>query len=348
MARPRRIVICEQSDSRLRALTQFLGRDPGLEVAASFQGIEAMLPRLGEIAPDLVALDLETAGADVAASVKRAMWEGRAPVLLLGGRAGRDEERVAEGLAAGALEAIPEGRLHFEQPDDVWATAVRSRVKRLANVRLKQADREGSVGPTPPPRPWRGPAKTYRAVGIGASVGGPSALATLLGELPEDFPLPLLVVQHMAPGFGDGLAEWLNRSVPPPVALAVDGAMLRPGVWMAPDAAHLRLESTMRLSLDGATVRGPHRPSLDVLLESLASSAGREAVGVVLTGMGRDGAEGIRAIQAAGGLTIAQDEQTSAVFGMPAAAIEMGVDVVLPLEELTAKLATLRVRSFSQ
>jgi two-component system chemotaxis response regulator CheB len=113
---------------------------------------------------------------------------------------------------------------------------------------------------------------------------------------------------------------------------------------MAPDGAHLRIEPSMRLSLDRETRRGAHRPSLDVLFESLATSVGEEAVGVVLTGMGRDGAEGIHELRQAGGLTIAQDEETSAVFGMPGAAIESGVDAVLSLEELAPKLATLRAR----
>lgn len=186
---------------------------------------------------------------------------------------------------------------------------------------------------------------SYGAIGIGASVGGPSALATALAALPADFRLPMLVVQHVAPGFGEGIAAWLNRTVPPPVAIADDGMTLRPGVWMAPDSAHLRLETTMRLRFDRETDCGAHRPSLDVLLESLAKAIGQEAVGVVLTGMGRDGAAGVRAIGEAGGLTIAQDEESSAVFGMPAAAIEAGVDLVLPLDELGSKLAKLRARS---
>jgi len=345
MARARRIVVCEQSGRRARALTDFLGSDPGIEVAAVFDELDAMLARLERIAPDLITLDLETAGDDVAAAVELAMRDGRAPVVLLGGRAEGDEKRVAEGLAAGALEAIPDEKLRFEEPDDVWATALRSRIKRLASVRVKRAtDRSRAEAPSAS-RPWRSPGNAYRAIGIGASVGGPSALASVLGRLPADFPLPLLVVQHMAPGFDDGLAEWLNQIVPAPVELATHGAILRPGVWIAPEEAHLRLEPSMQLSLDRETVRGLHRPSLDVLFESLAASAGREAVGVVLTGMGRDGAEGIRSIREAGGLTIAQDEESSAVFGMPGAAIESGVDVVLPLDELTAKLATLRARS---
>jgi two-component system chemotaxis response regulator CheB len=349
MSRPRRIVVCERSGSRVRALGLFLGRDPGIEVAAVFGGLEAMLPRLAELAPDLVALDLETAGADVAAAVRLTTESGKAPVVLLGGRVGRDEGRIAAGLAAGALEAIPDSRLRFDEPDDVWATALRSRLKRLASIRLKERrDELAALDGGRAPRAWRRPSQRYRAVGIGASVGGPSALATLLGELPEDYPLPLLVVQHMAPGFGAGLADWLNRNVPPSVALASDGAMLGPGVWLAPDGAHLRLGPAMRLSLDEATVNGAHRPSLDVLFASLAASLGPEAIGVVLTGMGRDGAEGIRAIGAAGGLTIAQDEASSAVFGMPKAAIEVGVDEVLALAELAQKLTTLRARSFAE
>jgi chemotaxis response regulator CheB len=114
---------------------------------------------------------------------------------------------------------------------------------------------------------------------------------------------------------------------------------------MAPEDAHLRLDPAMRLALDRETERGAHRPSLDVLFESLAASARDGAVGIVLTGMGRDGAEGVRAITKAGGLTIAQDEDSSAVFGMPGAAIESGVDLVLPLAEVAPRLATLRPRS---
>jgi two-component system chemotaxis response regulator CheB len=273
------------------------------------------------------------------------MKAGPWPILLISG-SGEEDAQLGDALAAGALEAIPRDRLRLDELEGVWATALRSRIKRLASVQLGRGEKRASKPATP--RPWRSPTATYRAVGIGASVGGPPALATILGQLTGDFPLPVLVVQHMAPGFGDGLAKWLDQSVSVPVSLATDGATLQPGVWMAPENAHLRLESTMRLSLDHKTERGAHRPSLDVLFESMASSAGEGAVGVVLTGMGRDGAEGIRAIGEAGGLTIAQDEETSAVFGMPAAAIESGVDLVLPLEELAARLAGLRVRSTAQ
>ncbi|HMJ74272.1 MAG TPA: chemotaxis protein CheB [Solirubrobacterales bacterium] len=342
--RARRVVLCDRSATRVRALRRFLDHDADVEVAAAFGEVGAMQPQLTQIAPDLIVLDLETAGAEAAAAIRAMMKEGPWPILLIGG-SGEEDARLGDALAAGALEAIPRDRLRLGEPEGVWATALRSRIKRLASVRLGRHSGEERTSKPATPRPWRSPTATYRAVGIGASVGGPPALATILGQLPGDFPLPVLVVQHMALGFGDGLAKWLDRSVPASVSLATHGAILQPGVWMAPDNAHLRLEPTMRLSLDYKTERGAHRPSLDVLFESMASSAGEGAVGVVLTGMGRDGAEGIRAIGEAGGLTIAQDEETSAVFGMPAAAIESGVDLVLPLEELASRLAMLRARS---
>jgi two-component system chemotaxis response regulator CheB len=342
MARARRIVVCDRSAERARALAGFLEHDPELRLAGAFADVETMLERLEDTAPDLIALDLETAGADPAAAIVAIAGARRAPVVLLGGREGRDDERVAEALAAGALEAIAEERLRLDEPDTVWATALRSRIRRLANMQLDRNDRSPAPGAG---RAWRRPGGTYRAVGIGASVGGPPALVEILGCLPSDFSLPILVVQHMAPGFGQGITAWLDRSVPPPVAVAEHGMMLRPGIWMAPEGAHLRLEQTMRITLDGDTDRGPHRPSLDILLESLAAAAGSESVGVVLTGMGRDGAQGVRAIATAGGLTLAQDEQSSAVFGMPAAAIEAGAEVILPLDRLGPKLAMLRTRS---
>jgi two-component system, chemotaxis family, protein-glutamate methylesterase/glutaminase len=345
VARARRIVVCDRSPSRAQALTRFLEHDPGIEVAAAFGTLEAMLPQLGGISPDLIALELSTVGADVLGAVESVRSEGPAPILILGGEAGVDEERVAAAMGAGALEAIEESRLDLEQPEGVWATALRSRIKRLASHHSGRHGGQPRPDPPAPVRPWRQPVVGYRAIGIGASVGGPAALASVLGKLPPDFALPVLVVQHMAAGFGEGLAQWLDRTVPVPVALASDGAPLQSGVWLAPDGVHLRLSRTLRLSLDARTERGAHRPSLDVLLESLADSLGAEAVGVVLTGMGRDGAEGVRAISEAGGLTIAQDEETSAVFGMPAAAREAGVERVLPLEELATKLAKLRLRS---
>jgi two-component system chemotaxis response regulator CheB len=178
-------------------------------------------------------------------------------------------------------------------------------------------------------------------IGICASTGGPRALADVMGRLPADYRIPILVVQHMTPGFLDGLVAWLDNELALPVRLACDGQELAPGVWLAPDEAHLKLELTRRLGLDTDTIVGNHRPSGDVLLSSLARVAGAKAVAVVLTGMGRDGAEGLAAVAAAGGRTIAQDEQSSGVYGMPRVAAERGAKTVLDPAAIGDELAAL-------
>lgn len=184
-----------------------------------------------------------------------------------------------------------------------------------------------------PPRSARARAGTGtrgEAVGICASTGGPAVLAELLAALPADFPLPLLVVQHIANGFVDGLVRMLDDAVALSVAIARDGAPLAPGVWLAPEDAHLTITRSRRMQLDRTTVRGRHRPSADLLLESLADVLGAGAVAVVLTGMGRDGAQGTAAIEARGGVVFAQDEASSSIYGMPRAAVAAGARPLSP------------------
>jgi two-component system, chemotaxis family, protein-glutamate methylesterase/glutaminase len=238
------------------------------------------------------------------------------------------------------VEATAKARLRLSEPDDVWATAVRSRIKRLASLQLNRPTRDGRRSVAP--RRADAAGREARIVAIGASTGGPPALTSVLSRLPADFRIPVVVVQHITPGFAGGLVSLLDRRVPLPVRFAVEGARIGPGIWFAADDAHLGIDHAMRFSLDRTTRRGAHRPSLDMLFESVAAAAGDGAVGVVLTGMGRDGALGVAAIRAAGGLTIAQDEASSAVFGMPRAAIDAGADLVLPLDEVGPALSSLR------
>jgi two-component system, chemotaxis family, protein-glutamate methylesterase/glutaminase len=181
-------------------------------------------------------------------------------------------------------------------------------------------------------------------IGICASTGGPRALTEVLGRLPTDFAIPILVVQHMTPGFLDQMVSWLDGNLALAVGVAKDGQQLASGIWFAPDGTHLRLEATRRLRLDADTTAGNHRPSGDVLLSSIARVAGAKAVAVVLSGMGRDGADGLAAVAAAGGQTIAQDEHSSGVYGMPRAAVESGAKTVLAPEAIGDELAALERR----
>jgi two-component system, chemotaxis family, protein-glutamate methylesterase/glutaminase len=184
-------------------------------------------------------------------------------------------------------------------------------------------------------------------VGLCASLGGPQLLMFLLRSLPADYPIPVLIVQHIAAGFTEGLAKWLDDAAEIPVRVAEPGAAANaPGAWLAPDGAHLTVTRSGGLALDRYTVAGRHRPSGDVLLAGIAAAAGRTGVGVVLSGIGSDGAAGAAAIRGSGGLAIAQDEDSSAVFGMPKAAIDLGVDVVLPPSRIADCLLGLQPEPF--
>jgi two-component system, chemotaxis family, protein-glutamate methylesterase/glutaminase len=178
-------------------------------------------------------------------------------------------------------------------------------------------------------------------IGICVSTGGPATLVEVLRGLPAEYPVPILVVQHMTPGFLGGLVRSLGREIRVPVGVAAHGDPLSAGVWLAPDGAHLTLDRLRYLTLDSKTESGRHRPSGDVLFKSLARVAGSRATAVVLTGMGRDGAEGLAAVGAAGGRTIAQDEPSSVIYGMPRAAAQCGAQQVLPPKRIGAELAAL-------
>jgi two-component system, chemotaxis family, protein-glutamate methylesterase/glutaminase len=187
----------------------------------------------------------------------------------------------------------------------------------------------------------RGAHLAASTIGICASTGGPRALATLLADVPAAFPIPILVVQHITPDSVESFVRWLDAEVALPVRLAAAGKPAA-GVWVAPAGAHLTLDAGGRIILDDRTDAGPHRPSGDVLLRSLAASAGRNAVAVVLTGTGRDGAQGLADVRCAGGLTIAQDKATSTACGMPCAAAESGAELVVALAEIAPRLSALR------
>ena len=204
--------------------------------------------------------------------------------------------------------------------------------------------RRGGTEPLPPlpPHPPPGSGPRYEVVAIASSTGGPQALLKILQGLPREFQTPILIVQHIAEGFTQGLADWLTREGGRPVRLAVAGDRPPPGVvLLAPDGRHLLLNSDGHIALADDAPR-EIRPSADRMLRSLAITLGDRAVAVILTGMGRDGADGMRAMRLAGAYTIAQDEASSIIFGMPRAAILLGVvDEVLPLDRIAARLVRL-------
>ena len=331
-----RVLVCEDSPTFAARLRDFLERDEDLRVVGVCESGEALLRALPEACPDLVTMDIELPGIDGVETTRRLMARGPIPVMVLSAHTQRGSERAAAALAAGALDAMPKSDLRLDDPAAPAAAALRRRVKRLARARMGTPRRCRTEGRLPTGLGGR----PVAVIGICASTGGPQAVQSLLGELPGDFPVPILVVQHISAGFLGGLVRWLDGVVAPPVAVARHGMALRRGVTFAPDDAHLLLGGSGRLALDRHTVAGPHRPSGDLLLRSIASR-GAAAVAVVLSGMGRDGADGLAAVGGAGGLAIAQDEASSAVYGMPKAALERGAGFSLSPTEIGGVLAQL-------
>jgi two-component system chemotaxis response regulator CheB len=333
----RRVLICEDSRTYAAGLSRALERDPLIDVVAICATAEQAIARLPTLKPDLVTMDLELPGMSGVAAIEQIMSLLPVPILVLSGHVKRRSETALAALAAGALDAIPKDELDLADPDGTPAQVLRDRVKLLSNVKVIRHPRARLNGGKAPAE-WARPASV---IGICASTGGPQALAACLAAIPATFAIPILVVQHISPGFAEGFARWLDSQVPLPVGLAAAGANPGPGIWIAPEGGHTVLDKR-GLTLDTSAHPGLHCPSGDVLLRSLAAIAGRNAVAVVLTGMGKDGAEGLAAVRGAGGLTIAQDAATSVVYGMPRAASEGGVDFELPLTEIGPRLRALR------
>jgi two-component system chemotaxis response regulator CheB len=338
-SRPRRILLCEDSKAYAAALSRFLDHDERIEVVGIAGSGEQAIADVERLKPDLLTLDMQLPGIDGLEVVKLLMAGAPLPIVILSGAVAKGSERAAEALAAGALEILPKERLRLDVLDDIWAEAMRSRLMRLSSMRVdralvaRRAPRSRRIEPSVGP---------VGAVGVGASTGGPPVLEAIFAELDADYPVPVLVVQHIAPGFIEGFVQWLDRKLAIDVRVAAAGGRATAGVWFAPDGAHLRLDRSRRFVLDpDSDSKAAHRPSVDVLLASMAESLGKEAAGVVLTGMGKDGAAGSAAIREAGGLTIAQDEASSVVYGMPRIAAEEGVDLVLSPSEIAEALSAL-------
>jgi two-component system chemotaxis response regulator CheB len=332
--RPIRVLVADDSELFREMLARVVGADPAFEVVAVAADGNAAAQHARILRPDVITMDLNMPDADGFSGIARIMAETPTPILVL--TANRVETVGFRALSLGALDLLEKPQATTDLDD--YGRLLRSRLRLLAGVKVIRHVRglRERVAAAP------GRAGRAELVAIGASLGGPRALAALLRGLPAPFPAPIAVVQHIADGFTEGLASWLSTETRLDVHEARDGEPLLPGVVvLAPTGRHLVVgEGLVRLS-DAPPVE-TFRPSVTPLLVSAARVYGARACGVILTGMGRDGAEGLRAIKDAGGPTLVQDEATSTVFGMPRAAIELGAaDRVLPLDEIPRVLAEL-------
>jgi two-component system chemotaxis response regulator CheB len=354
-----RVVIVDDSAVQRRFARSALEADGRMTVVGEARNGRDAVAMVDRLQPEAVLMDLHLPVMNGIEAIERIMATRPTPILVYSAFVdGEDRDNAAAALAAGAVDIMskpgPRDNGHLEE----YAEALRKRLRvagrakvithprgRLggANVALSTRRLGGEVRPVdcPPPSPQSEVVeqlrpRRVRVIGIGASTGGPQALATVLAELPEDLEAAVVVVQHMADGFIEGLAHWLDGLCPLPVAVASPGRRLAPGtVSIAPSGVNLIVHDSLRVTAAEPPKTQYHVPGIDETLSSIAAAIGQYSVGVLLTGMGRDGAVGLKRMRECGALTIAQDEATSAVYGMPAAAVAIGAaELQLPIGDV--------------
>ncbi len=362
-ARKIRVLVVEDSPVVQQLLAHVIGEDPRLELAGIAASGEQALRMVDSLRPDVVSLDIRLPGIDGFAVTQRLMRDHPVPIVVVASDV-RDLDIPMRALQAGALAVV-------EKPGSMARADYQTVARHLCTqltimsqvkvIRQRGRPRDGNgdedtggngggngggghgkgAAPPPPPLPASVAQRRFRALGITASTGGPAALVKLLRGLPTNFPLPVFVVQHIGAPFVAGFASWLGSVTPLPVALAFDGPH-RPGhVYVAPGELHLTAEPGGMRLVHGEPVCG-QRPSGDVLFSSLASAFGAAAIGVLLTGMGEDGARGLSDMRRTGAYTIAEHASTAVIHSMPGTAVRLGgVTEELPIDKVAARLLEL-------
>ncbi|MCE9584031.1 MAG: chemotaxis-specific protein-glutamate methyltransferase CheB [Planctomycetes bacterium] len=346
-----RVLVVEDSLTVRQKLVETLAADREFEVVGEAEDGAAAIEQCQRLRPDVITMDMMLPVMSGLSATEYIMAYCPAPILIVSASTNRGEVfKTYDALAAGAVDVLekPTG----EEPEGAWEKNFLSTVRLVARIRVithpraRIAERRGgpaSTAASPAPLHPAGPA--LRAVVIGGSTGGTGAAVEILRSLPPSFPLPILFVIHIGQAFARSLSEWLDGLSPLRVRHAVDGEPLPPAgtgcVLMPPADRHLAI-SEGRVRIHAGPERHSCRPSVDVLFESAARDLGSAAAGVLLTGMGRDGADGLLALRRTGAPTIAQDEESCVVFGMPKEAIELGAaERVLPLRLIGPALADL-------
>ena len=334
-----RVLVADGSIVERERMVALLRSDPEIDVVGEAARSAAIVDLAKRCRPDVIALDIHIPTAGGFEITKEIMIEAPTPVVIVSDDGDpRQVEAAILALRAGALAVV--GRPPPPHNGEAASAGKRflSTVKGMAQVKVVRHWREAQHAAVP--RVVPGGRDQARVVAIAASTGGPAALQQVLAGLPGDFQPPILVVQHIADGFVEGLVTWLNALCSLKVKVAVHGEALLPHtVYVAPDGSHLGLQGRGRILLSQAAPIGGFRPSATFLFESVTKAFGASSLHVILTGMGQDGLSGLRSARAAGARIIAQDEASSVVFGMPGAAVEAGLaDSVVPLTAVAGEL----------
>ncbi len=350
-----RVLIVEDSAVAATLLEHVLNADPHLTVVGIASSGEQALTLLPKLRPDVVLMDVRLPGIDGVETTRRIMRIQPTPIVVTSAALNDFSVTISmDALRAGALSVI-EKPLAVGRPEYAkLAKRLCTQIKIMSQVHVIRQRHQPLAMPARPALPVTGALAAsrsdgsrgqelsaatdgYRILGLVASTGGPNALARILGVLPGDFPLPVVLVQHIGAEFAEGFAAWLDTQTALSVALATHGERLKPGrVHVAPGYRHLKLKGPLLMLDDGPLVSG-QRPSGTVLFQSMADDFGPQAIGALLTGMGDDGAQGLLAMRVRGAYTIAESEATAVVYGMPAVAARLGAArIQLPLDAIGA------------
>lgn len=320
---PVRVLIAEDSRAQREFLVNLLQASEHFEVIGVATNGKEAVEATQRLRPDVVAMDIHMPVLDGYEATRQIMQCCATPIVMVSSSLGDEGRRSVEALAAGALAVLrkPGSVTHHDFERDRQAMLQTLRLMADVPVVTRYAVCPPLVSTTPPP-----PVRPHASiVAIAASTGGPSAIQTVLSGLGPDFPLPILLAQHIASGFGRALAEWLASTTSLTVRVAQNLETMRRGhVYVAPDDHHLLVHAVGIIELRRATSHDRYCPCADLLFDSVARCYGNRAIGVILTGMGDDGAKGLRAMRMQGGYTVGQDEASCVVYGMPQAAMLQG------------------------
>ena len=360
-AQPIRVLVVEDSPTARALLVDMLESDPMIRVVGEAASGRQAIARAAELLPDLITMDVHMPDGDGLEATRVIMRSAPTPIIVVSALAAADVELSLEATRAGALLVLPKPEGPSSPGFDAQRAQLVSMVKAMAQVKVVRrwggpAASGGRIATSlTPARPMialdRQPAagtatRRPRLVAIGASTGGPAALRDILSAIPAQFPVPILIVQHIAHGFVNGLAQWLDGASPLRVRVAEPGEIAIPGsVFIAPDNRHLGVTlsgSVIRTVLSDAAPTGAFRPSATNLFHSAGLALGAELLAVILTGMGDDGVAGLRTVHDRGGHVVAQDEASSVIYGMPREAVHAGVvHEILSLAAIAPRLAML-------
>lgn len=336
-----KVLIADDSATARQLLVHIVNSAMDMQVVGEAQDGRQAVKMVAQLKPDVILMDLVMPRMDGLQATCEIMAANPTPIVVISASLESPESAIAfDAMRCGALTVVrkPNGPLDGSFADD--ALKIQSLLRAMAGVRVIH---HRKLAPTPPQpsQPVSRLMSQPRLVAIVASTGGPAALCKVLEPLPSDFPTPIVIVQHISPEFMPSLVGWLSSVTRLTVSIAEEGQQPLPGnVYFAPSQSHLKLTRYHRFELLDAPAL--YVPSGNILLESVAQAYLSGAIGIVLTGMGSDGAQGLRAMRGAGALTIAQDEATSAVYGMPREAQLLdAAQYILPLDEIGSALITL-------